>query len=273
MSQAGSTTDTARGREKKRNKKKNKKQGQSEKERQDAREEGGSHLRVSQLPRLDEMPQGEGESEEDADAADGDVGDAEERVPAADERDGRDDDRLGSAKGLDGVVCRARGENEMLVSVPILNCAESENERTHEDVDLVRPRGHVLIIVPEVQFPKRRQPSRPHPDLEVLILGQIGNVVLRVPVRVARAPVRRRDDLVRRVGGRAVLVGFARPGDPVVGHVVGDLVRGAAGRVQQDRLLERVWGWQQTRSRINLSAHPIFARGPNPCEDEKETYR
>lgn len=91
-----------------------------------------AHLRVSQFPRLDEMPQGEGESEQDADAADGDVGDAEERVPAADERDGRDHDRLGPAKGLDGVVCaRARKKSRMLVSVLVLGCADPEPERTH----------------------------------------------------------------------------------------------------------------------------------------------
>ena len=187
------------------------------------------------------MPQGEGESEQNTDAADGDVGDAEERVPTTDERDGRDHDRLGPAEGLDGVVCGERKTG--CLSVVALGCADwKKKKRTHKDVDLVRPGGHVLVIVPEVQFPKRRQPSRPHPHLEMLILGQIGNVVLRVPVRVPRAPVRRRDDLVRRVRGRAVLVGFARPGNPVVGHVVRDLVRGP-GWVQEDRLLERVWWW------------------------------
>lgn len=60
---------------------------------------------ISQLARLDEVSQRQRQSEENARAADGDVGDPKERVPATEERDGAEDDRLGSSERLDGVVC------------------------------------------------------------------------------------------------------------------------------------------------------------------------
>ena len=115
-----------------------------------------------------------------------------------------------------------------------------EQGRTHEDVDLVRAGRHVLVVVAVVQLAECRQARRAHPDLEVLVGAQVRQSrLVRVAVRVALGPVRRRDDVGRGVLGLLVLVVLAGPCDALVGHVVRDVGR-RARRVEEDRLREGV---------------------------------
>lgn len=55
------------------------------------------------------MPDRQGQTEEERESADDDVGDPEERVPTADEADGAEYDRLGALVLSDRVVCARMG--------------------------------------------------------------------------------------------------------------------------------------------------------------------
>lgn len=192
-----------------------------------------------QLPRLDQMPQRQHQSQEDAQSSDGDVGDSEEGVPTADEGDGGEDEGFRTAVGLDWVVCfisrvggsaRGKGEGKR-------EKGRRKGERgqpTHINLNLILAGAHRLVIIPKVQLPKSGQPSRSHPHLKVFIHTQIGDgVLLGITIWIAIGPVGRRHCLRREVGGFGVFLGFPRPGYPLGGHVVGDVARGARG-VDQD---------------------------------------
>jgi hypothetical protein len=114
-------------------------------------------------------------------------------------------------------------------------------EHTGINGNLITTRLHRLIVVAEKQFPERRQPSKPHPDLKMFVHAQIGHRILgRIAASgVFESPVRWWDALIVGVGGLAVLLGFAGPGDTFVGHVVRYWVSASRG-CDEDGLVVRV---------------------------------
>lgn len=123
---------------------------------------------VSQLARLDEMPDETGEGENNTQDRGSDVGPAEEGLFAANPRDSRDDNRLGSTKLLYGVV--------------------------HVGLNLVGAGNHDILVVASPELAECRKRSDSHPDLEVLVILQLRP--LCVAIGVAFSPVGRGKDVL-----------------------------------------------------------------------------
>ena len=98
-----------------------------------------------------------------------------------------------------------------------------ENIHTKIDRDEVCPFFQGIPIVPSPQLRERRQATRPHPILEVLIFVQI-NRRARVAIAIWEllGPIGWRHDLVECIAGSGgVLFGFAWPSNARLGKSVG----------------------------------------------------
>lgn len=123
----------------------------------------------------------------------------------------------------------------------VQNNCKKEGARTHICHNLIRPRLQDIIVIPRPQLRERRQASRPHPILEVLVRRQVGNVGVVITRRIKSTPVWRRGEgcnVATRPGG--VFLRLTRPGDTGLGEgVVGDSGR-AVGRIDVGEVREGV---------------------------------
>ena len=140
------------------------------------------------------------------------------------------------------------GKSVEHVSGPLACGEESTRRLTVFDAKLVDALAHDILIVTQGELAEGRQPRRPHPDLEGLVLVEVGRrVVLRVAVRVSLHPVRRRSHLIPGVLRLAIERFVALPSDIPLGHRIGLVVCSAAerplgipGDIEQHRAREGV---------------------------------
>ncbi len=197
---------------------------------------------ISQFTRFDEMSDGEEGTEHDTDSTDDDVGDSEEGVLAAHYGAGADYDGFGTAVvGYVEVCLLVRCETE-----GILGWGWGVWERTVVDVKGISSSNHSLIIIPLSQLAECGQARKTHPNLEWLIVLQIGMEIIGIsrlwePVH----PVRWNENLRPVVFGWSIECFITFPGDSFVHfHVVGSVVDCWLSRggwdVQENRVEERV---------------------------------
>ena len=84
----------------------------------------------------------------------------------------------------------------------------------------IRPRTQLIIIIPLIQLTKRRQPRRPHPNLKLLPRVQIRQGPIIPPIRILCLPIRRRHHILGLIFRLAIQVPFVRPTRPFNRHGV-----------------------------------------------------
>ena len=113
------------------------------------------------------------------------VSPAQEWLLATNPGDCRYHDRFSSIERLDWVVCSFSGRSGQ---------AKRDMRLTHVDQDSVCTGGHDIVVVTSPQLPESWKCRNPHPDLKVLVLGQVGKPSLfGVSIGVLLSPVRRWD--------------------------------------------------------------------------------
>ena len=114
---------------------------------------------------------------------------------------------------------------------------------TKVDPHLVASLGEHRAVVAPPELAERRETRGAHPVLEVLVVLEVGQVVVRVPVGEALHPERRGHDVSGVVAGlRDVLARLARPRDVLLRPEVRRIHGGVRGLVPVDprQVRERV---------------------------------
>lgn len=118
------------------------------------------------------MRDGEDSTQQDAEPADDNVGDAEENVLTSNDGARTDYDGLGATIFVYREVCM----------LSVYRVGEEGKKRTQVNVERVGALGHLVCVVPLRKLAENWKTSETHPDLEGLIIYKIWMVIIAVPI-------------------------------------------------------------------------------------------